>query len=378
MAKALFNSPRYDKKETNIATMGCLSIILYFLFSIGILSLCIFLEETYKIGNLFNYVFFPILVFVGIIIVYCESSYYKYRQYIKRINDKTKNFHTDKKTPYIVPNKKEPLEKEEIYLDLSLRLLATIMKADKEEQVVEMEIVRDFIQQSGFLDQIKPQEFKKYLKEDYAVEDVAFAIYWWFSETKQKLIFESYNPDYCYLEDRRIKILNWMFKLAYADGDFCESEEYMLRYIAYHMHLTDTEYENTLFAFLHEVYEDSFSYQVNNYMKARYKRDGGYWYRDKYGTKKWQTIQNEEDENKSESQKSENIRISPELQKAYAVLGIQVDATPSQINACKRNLLRLNHPDLVSHKGQEAVEAATSKCQAINQAYELLKANGRC
>jgi DnaJ-class molecular chaperone len=60
------------------------------------------------------------------------------------------------------------------------------------------------------------------------------------------------------------------------------------------------------------------------------------------------------------------------------VLGIPVDATPSEINACKRNLLRLNHPDLVATRGQEAVNNATLKCQRINQAYELLKANGKC
>ncbi|MBE6326735.1 MAG: J domain-containing protein [Bacteroidales bacterium] len=119
-------------------------------------------------------------------------------------------------------------------------------------------------------------------------------------------------------------------------------------------------------------------------MKARYKRAGGYWYRDRMGRKKWFSFKDEDDKKTGDSSSASGNNntttpsISAELQKAYAVLGISVDATPSEINACKRNLLRLNHPDLVATRGQEAVSAATLKCQKINQAYELLRANGKC
>ena len=142
------------------------------------------------------------------------------------------------------------------------------------------------------------------------------------------------------------------------------------------MHLNEDEYERTLRNFIIEHWNG-----YEQYHKARY---GGYWYRDKKGNRKWYAFK-DDDEKKTEDSSSASGNshkttpsISPELQKAYAVLGIPVDATPSEINACKRNLLRLNHPDLVATKGQEAVNNATLKCQRINQAYELLKANGKC
>ena len=147
------------------------------------------------------------------------------------------------------------------------------------------------------------------------------------------------------------------------------------------MHLNESVYERALRKFINE---NSIKDGYEQYQKARYKRGGGYWYRDKMGNKKWYAFK-DDDEKKTEDSSSASGNshkttpsISPELQKAYAVLGIPVDATPSEINACKRNLLRLNHPDLVATRGQEAVNNATLKCQRINQAYELLKANGKC
>lgn len=62
-------------------------------------------------------------------------------------------------------------------------------------------------------------------------------------------------------------------------------------------------------------------------------------------------------------------------QKAYAALGIQKDATESQIKARWRNLMRVNHPDKVESKGVAAVESATLKCQELNKAYEKIKSS---
>ena len=108
------------------------------------------------------------------------------------------------------------------------------MKADKEEKVVEMDKVKTYInnhEDHNYTNRV--DEFKKYLKEDFAVEDVAFAMYWWY-------------------ENDREEIIKALFDLAYADGDFCEEEEYTLRYIAYHMHLNESEYERTLRKFINE------------------------------------------------------------------------------------------------------------------------------
>jgi len=369
MAKALFNSPRYDKKiitnEASFTVYMGLSII-----GIGALLSIIFFNPAIVICSI-GIAFYGFPFYVQ---CYSEKRFV-YKPYIKTLEKQKKLFHVEGKSSYQATY--EQIKSNHFHLDLTLRLLAVVMNADKEERVVEMQCVKDYLQNllfsnSSFSDlqqySTKITEFKSYLKDNYSVEDVAFAMYWWFEEKES-------------IEDRRHETLYAMFSVAYADGDFCENEEYMLRYIAYHMRLTNNDYENVLFKFLRNNNDDdNFKERVEDYIKTRYKRDGGYWYRDRFGNKQWHSIpKDEDDEANEESKESENApHIPTELEKAYAVLGIPVDATPSEINACKRNLMRRNHPDLVAYKGQEAVAAATSKCQAINQAYELLKANGRC
>ena len=383
MAKALFNSPRYDKKKEK--SDGCFIFLLYGLIFIASSIIGLILEDRLmvygiRIHNLSEWfiyggVFLPPVIYW---IVYSFDSDYK--QYRKRINDKIDLFHNGNNTAYIVSEGKSS-DTKALHFELTLRLLAVIMKADKEERVIEMEVVRSFIlSKYKWSLNTKLNIFKGYLNEDYSVEDVAFAFYWWFGDPEEER-YDEYSGRWYKTEDKRKTILRLLFELAYADGDFCENEEYMLRYIAYHMRLTNNDYESVLFNFLHDNYNnDSFKEHVEDYMKTRYKRDGGYWYRDNMGRKKWHSIPKDEDDEANEkSNESEDApHIPTELEKAYSVLGIPVDATPSEINASKRNLLRRNHPDLVATRGQEAVNAATAKCQLINQAYELLKANGKC
>ncbi len=360
MAKELFNSPRYEKK-------GFIPNLFNYKINVFIWTGCFLWMLTPTIGlalylALQSCVFFISFFIGGIIFFRVGSSdifnkiYHKL--YIKNLNKQKDLFHRDGTLPYILPYE----ELNHSLTSLNLQLFTVVMKADKEEKVVEMDKVKAYInnhEHQNFTNRVI--EFKKYLKEDVAMEDVAFAIYWWY-------------------EKEREDILKALFDLAYADGDFCEEEEYTLRYIAYHMHLHEYEYERALKKFINE---NSIKDGYEQYQKARYKRAGGYWYRDKMGNRKWYSFKDDEKKTGESSSASGNNHnttpsISSELQKAYSVLGISVDATPSEINACKRNLLRLNHPDLVATRGQEAVNNATLKCQRINQAYELLKANGKC
>lgn len=372
MAKELFDSPRYGKK----GFISQYDIFLYFWLISGItfISIGSYITNKFHLDDA-TFLYFSIFGVVIVPIVFAFGKF-KYRQYKKILEDQKDLFHSNGKTPYVAPHEFGMSMSDtnySLYLDLSLRLLSIIMKADKEEKVVEMDVVKTFIKK------MNPSDFKKtlvkfndYLKEDFAVEDVAFAMYWWF-EIKD----ESPKDD-----DKRYYTLMQLFELAYSDGDFCEEEEYMLRYIAYHMRLTEAEYEKTLKRYIYKYQKNNYDEYYNQYMKARYKRVGGYWYRDRKGRKQWYSFKDDEKTGDySSSSGSDNTTtpsISAELQKAYAVLGISVDATPSEIKACKRNLLRLNHPDLFSTRGQEAISAATLKCQKINQAYELLRANGKC
>ena len=357
MAKELFNSPRYEEKGfigkiLDGSSLGCLLFVLLLIF-------CIIIDVFFLKNAVFCILFLELWTFYIIVEEHNNKTRtkIKYFFYVRTLKKQENLFHVGKKSPYIAPY--ELLDHN--LTNLKLRPFTVVMKADKEEKVVELEKVKAYISNHELAKRLN--ELKKYLKEDFAVEDVAFAMYWWH-------------------ENDREDTLKAMFDLAYADGDFCEEEEYTLRYIAYHMHLNESEYERTLRKF---IKENSIKDGYERYQKARYKRAGGYWYRDKKGNKKWYSFKDEEKDKKTEGNSNNSgyqgkttPSISPELQKAYAVLGIPVDATPSEINACKRNLLRLNHPDLVATRGQEAVNNATLKCQKINQAYELLKANGKC
>lgn len=360
MAKALFNSPRYKTSiisKNRFVAYCCLAF-----FALGVLSAIIFLEPLFlAIG--FAIAFYS-LAFSGSF--YSEKKFI-YKPYLKALQTQQNLFYVEGKKSYVADW--EDVKSPNFQYELTLRLLAIIMKADKEERVVEMERVNLYIYNNS--DQLisDRSKFKEYLKEDYSVEDVAFTMYWY---------SELYGKETIYSQIRR-DALDVMIEIAYADGDFCEAEEYMLRYVAYHMHLTDNDYEKALIRFINRNFKEEAQEKYQEYKKVRHKRDGGYWYRDRYGNKKWHEIPKEEGEDSEKSQESENApHIPTEIEKAFALLGMPVDATPSEINACKRNLMRRNHPDLVAYKGQEAVAAATSKCQAINQAYELLKANGKC
>lgn len=367
MAKELFNSPRYEGKglAPNISNISNPSIVILFVILFVTLSLLIGnpphqLLFYFPFAFIFTVGIFILALFVEMFIL-AQFDKINYKIYVKNLNKQKDLFHRDGKLPYILPYE----ELNHSLISLKLRLFAVVMMADKEEKVVELEKVKAYISNHELAKRLN--ELKKYLKEDFAVEDVAFAMYWWYEKDREE-------------------ILKALFDLAYADGDFCEEEEYTLRYIAYHMHLNESEYERALRKFINE---NSIKDGYERYQKARYKRAGGYWYRDKKGNKKWYAFKDKEKDKEKDKKTEGNSNnsgyqgkttpsISPELQKAYAVLGIPVDATPSEINACKRNLLRLNHPDLVATRGQEAVNNATLKCQKINQAYELLKANGKC
>lgn len=79
--------------------------------------------------------------------------------------------------------------------------------------------------------------------------------------------------------------------------------------------------------------------------------------------------------NSQNNQSNHQSKYSSELEKAYAALGIDRNATDKEVSACWRNLMRVNHPDLMESKGPEAVRKATVKCQEINKAFDIVKAS---
>ena len=68
-----------------------------------------------------------------------------------------------------------------------------------------------------------------------------------------------------------------------------------------------------------------------------------------------------------------NSYNSDGMETYYAVLGVSSNATDGEVKRAYRELVKKNHPDLVSVKGEAARQVAERKTQEINEAYENIK-----
>ena len=58
---------------------------------------------------------------------------------------------------------------------------------------------------------------------------------------------------------------------------------------------------------------------------------------------------------------------------SYKILGLNQQATDSEIKLAYRNLATKFHPDKVSHLGEEFTKIAEEKFKSINDAYQKIK-----
>ena len=120
-------------------------------------------------------------------------------------------------------------------------------------------------------------------------------------------------------------------------------------------------------------YEYEYENQSDNESGNKYNSysSHGYSYSGKYS---YQSSSNTSDNKDSNNSQEQQRRPLTELEKAYAALDLTEAATDKESKARRRNLMRLNHPDLVMQKGEAAVRSANLRCQEINKAFELIKA----
>lgn len=230
------------------------------------------------------------------------------------------------------------------YVKIMLYLMCDIVLADKNKMVCELDAIKDFIRRN------QPRKYEsnvKLVKDILKRGDVSY-------EKKVKYC-KSLKRHYSVSE--RETLLDYLFVVAYADGDCSLREKEYLRILI-----------NNMFADFSSKQREILFYTFCSKYEAKQSKKSS----NQNSHKKSDNESNNTNDSKSQPNKSV---LSPELQKAYAALGIQEDATESQIKARWRNLMRVNHPDKVESKGVAAVESATLKCQELNKAYEKIKSS---
>ena len=166
MAKELFYSPRYDKKGV-IGQDEIFGFSMLTSFTVTII-MGVYVTEKFDLNAITPFLASALGMFI-VIIVFIIGKF-KYRQYKKILEDQKDLFHSNGKTPYVAPHEFGMSVSDtnySLYLDLTLRLLSIIMKADKEEKVLEMDVVKAFIKKMNTSNFKKTlDKFNGYLKED--------------------------------------------------------------------------------------------------------------------------------------------------------------------------------------------------------------------
>lgn len=249
--------------------------------------------------------------------------------------------------------KKSEYDKKQDFVSLSLELFVEAIKVDRSKMVCELDVVKAFIlkyDKEHFQERVL--EVKKYLEYEYIDLNVENAV---------NRINKQYRQDYT----RREEIFRVLVEIIYADETCNNAELQFLNKVAK----------------LLKVSKGSYDFMRSQYENRKKKKEKEQKKKDKENKQRSNSHsqgnngQNHSQSNNKNSQGNSQPRSSSELEKAYAALGVDRDATDKEIKASWRNLMRVNHPDLMESKGVDAVRRANEKCQEINKAFEVVKAS---
>lgn len=268
-------------------------------------------------------------------------------------------------------NKRTKEEEDQIFVTNALIIMAKVMAADRTNMVCELDIIKQFIKK---YDEANFKERVKYVKE--LASNYKNPVDTTLSDCDRLITDINEVSNFT----RKKWFLEYLFEIAFSDGS-CSAEEKL---------------------FLKRVVEklEGFDLGTYNFMVKKYEKQNknytGTRKTEEYSQYEYESTDNESTGNKyssysqngssystdgyykstdsSSSYSSNTPKPLTELQKAYAALDLTEEATDREIKARRRNLMRLNHPDLVANKGEAAVNMANLRCQEINKAFELIKA----
>ncbi len=268
--------------------------------------------------------------------------------------------------------KKTKDEKDKIFVDNALIIMAKVMAADRTNMVCELDIIKQFIKR---YDEVHFKERVKYVKE-YALK---FKNQTYSTQSDFDSYINRINKTSNFT--RKKWFLEYLFEIAFSDGSCSSEEKLFLKRI--------TEKLNGMNSSTYNIYEKKYQKKNQTFTSTRDTEEySQYEYEstdnDSTSSNKYSSYsQNGSSYNtgsyyqstgSNSSYSSNTSKPLTELQKAYAALDLTEEATDKEIKARRRNLMRLNHPDLFAQQGEKAVEIANLRCQEINKAFELIKA----
>lgn len=250
-----------------------------------------------------------LIVGVILVLVYVSKSYLFYQN---------ENPYRGKKADYAHPFRKhsggdlydEVLQSE---YGLIVALMAKVVKADGKICELEQEIIDSTLDElAGYFShktnarKILHEILEKEEREHENIELIATE-------------FANYTRND---PNKRIKIMEFLINLSFADKQLSESEEETLGKIAFYFQIVAGEYHRLL---------ESFKTYYAHYSVGD---------------------------------------TSP-----YEVLGVSENANAGELKAAYRRLVKENHPDIIKGQGlgEEFVAKATARLQEINDAYEAIK-----
>ncbi len=269
-------------------------------------------------------------------------------------------------------NKRTKEEEDQIFVTNALIIMAKVMAADRTNMVCELDIIKQFIKR---YDEAHFKERVKFVKE-YALK---FKNYNETALSDCDNLIETINKVSNFT--RKKWFLEYLFEIAFSDGSCSAEEKLFLKRITeklngmnsstYNIYEKKYQKKNQTFTGTRDTEEYSqYEYESTDNDSTSSNRYSSY----SQNGSSYNTGSYYQSTGSNSSYSSNTSKPLTELQKAYAALDLTEEATDREIKARRRNLMRLNHPDLVANKGEAAVNMANLRCQEINKAFELIKA----
>lgn len=276
----------------------------------------------------------------------------KEREERKKEKDKEKKETEEKKKKKEEEEKKnreEEAREKEKYKDYRycvLVLLAKVMKADGDTMECELDRVKSTI-----------RRYYKTKEEQYEAFNTFKSI---LDDNNYFSIWSSLNTQFDYTA--KSELIMELLAVAYSDNNLKYAEEKEILHIVSQLRITSEEYKSIYSIFI-EKYNKGF-YSEN---KSQNENRKDHYY-------KKQEEHRKSDHSKTNKEYSHNSRqISSKEKKAYAILGVESNATDEEIKKAYRAMAIKCHPDNASNLGDEAIRQATESMKQINMAWETVK-----